>query len=352
MSNARLKIALVAPFEEPVPPRTYGGTERVVNNLANQLVAMGHDVTLFASGDSNTAAKLVACVDRAVRVLPEARRPQIRAALNQQGLIKAIRHISKSKFDIIHNHFGWQMLLYKDFIKQPVITTLHGILSEPTENYMHRMFKDESFVSISKSQRRHGAQLHYVATVYNGINLERFKFNDTPEDYLIFLGRIHPQKGPEYAIEIAKRTGHKLIIAAKIDPLEMQYFENDIKPLIDGKQIVFVGEVAHTQKIKLLKNAKAMLTPIQWDEPFGITNIEAMACGTPVIAINRGSLPEIIVNGKNGFLCSNIDQMIRRVDEIHKINRAACRAQIEKKFSAQHMAEGYLKAYRRVLAKK
>jgi glycosyltransferase involved in cell wall biosynthesis len=349
MVKKKLRIALIAPFEEPVPPKTYGGTERVVNNLVNQLVEMGHDVTLFASGDSQTTAKLVPCVRRAIRVLPYAKNPQTRQALNMQGLSKAVSLLRKGKYDIVHNHFGWQTLLFREFIKQPMVTTLHGILSAPPDNLMHDAYKKENYISISKSQRRHAPRLRYVATVYNGINLSRFSFNDKPDDYLLFLGRIHPQKGPEFAIKIAKATKHKLIIAAKIDPDEEQYFQKRIKPKIDGEQIVFVGEVAHRQKIRLLKNAKAMLSPIQWDEPFGITNIEALACGTPVIAINRGALPEIIVDGKTGYLCRTINQMIKKVDQIGEIDRSVCRQHVVDKFSSRTMAEGYLKAYYRII---
>ncbi len=344
-----LKIALVAPFEEPVPPKKYGGTERVVYNLAEQLVGLGHDVTLFASRDSHTSAKLVPCVKRAIRVLPEASNPGIRQGLNYQGIACVLANLDKGSYDIVHNHFGWPLLVFKDLIKAPMVTTLHGILSEPTEKYMHRVFKNEPFISISNSQRRHGASLHYIGTVYNGIDTERFRFNDKPQDYLVFLGRIHPSKGPEHAIEIAKKTGKKLIIAAKIDPLEQNYFNHEIKPLIDNKQIQFVGEVAHAAKVKLLKNALAMISPVQWDEPFGITTIEALACGTPVIAIKRGSMPEILIDSKVGYLCSNIDEMIERVGDVGKIDRSACRRHVEQHFTSKLMAQGYLKCYEKVL---
>lgn len=345
MVYTSLRIALLAPFEEPVPPKTYGGTERVVNNLANQLVFMGHEVTLLASGDSKTKARLIPCVKRAIRVLPQARNPLTRDALNLQGLSKAITVLSKNKFDIVHNHFGWQTFLFRNYIKQPLVTTLHGNLSDPADNLSFNIFKKENYISISKSQRKHAPKLHYVATAFNGIDPARFSFNPNPDNYLLFLGRIHPHKGPDLAIKIAKATKHKLIIAAKIDPKDEHYFEKRVKPKIDGRQIVFIGEVAHRQKVNLLKNAKAMLSPIQWDEPFGITNIEALACGTPVIAISRGSLPEIITDGKTGFLCRTVNQMIKKVDQITDINRLDCRLLVEEKFSAQSMAKEYLKAY-------
>ncbi len=346
-----LKIALVAPFEEPVPPKTYGGTERVVWNLARELVKLGHDVTLFASKDSKTTAKLVPCVDRAIRVLPEAKTPSIRQGLHLLGLGRALAHINKSNFDVVHNHFGWPFLMFSDLIKSPLITTLHGSLAEPTENYMHNLSKDTPFVSISNAQRLPAQDLNYVATIYNGIDPSRFSYSDKPKDYLVFLGRIHPQKGPVQAIEIAKKTNRKLIIAAKIDPLEQDYFDQDVKPLIDGKQIKFIGEVEHEQKVKLLKNAYAMVSPIQWDEPFGITNIEAMVCGTPVISMSRGSIPEILIDGQTGYLCHTIAEMIKRVGEIDKINRLDCRRHVEENFTAELMAKDYLNTYEQVMHK-
>lgn len=346
-----LKIALVAPFEEPVPPETYGGTERVVFNLAEELVALGHDVTLFASGDSKTSAKLVACVPKSVRTLPESRNPSIRQGLHLQGLATMLGKINLKNFDIVHNHFGWQLLLFKDFIKAPTVTTLHGILSEPTEKYMHNLSRKEAFISISRSQRLHNTSLRYVATVYNGIRVQRFIFEAKPKRYLVFLGRIHPQKGPMQAIKIARQTNHKLIIAAKIDPLEQNYFDTKISPLIDGKQVKFIGEVNHQQKVDLLKNAKAMISPIQWDEPFGITTIESLACGTPVIAINRGSMSELIEDGKVGYLCRNANEMIKRVGDVDNISRRDCRTHVEKYFTASHMTHGYLKAYEKVISR-
>lgn len=350
-SPKRLKIAIVSPFEEPVPPKKYGGTERVVHNLTRELTDLGHKVTLFASGDSKTKANLVACVNRAVRVQPRARNPAIRQALNYNGLAKALSYINKGNFDIVHNHFGWPMVLFDDLINAPLITTLHGSLADPAENYIHSRLKGAKFVSISNSQRKYAPNLKYVATVYNGINVSSFSFNNKPKDYLLFLGRIHPQKGPEYAIKIAKKVNKKLIIAAKIDPFEQNYFDKKIKPLIDGKQIVFVGEVAHRKKVKLIREAAAMISPIRWDEPFGITNIESLACGTPVITINRGSIPEILVDGVTGYNCRTVAQMTKRIADIDKIDRYACRAHVEENFTARHMAIGYLKVYQKLISK-
>ncbi|HUD06922.1 MAG TPA: glycosyltransferase family 4 protein [Candidatus Saccharimonadales bacterium] len=340
-----MKIALLAPFEEPVPPLKYGGIELVVYNLAEELHRKGHDVTLFASGDSHTSAKLEECVPKAIRTLNVAKNNKTRVALNYQGLAKAIEIINKEKFDIVHNHLGWPLLLFMHTLNCPVITTLHGTLADPTERLMYDKYRDSAYVSISDSQRRHGPNLNYVATVHNGIDTDAFSFSNKPGDYLAFLGRISPEKGPGYAIEIARKTGQRLIMAAKIDPVDISYFEETVEPLIDGDLVSFLGEVGHEAKVKLLKNAKALLSPLQWDEPFGLANVEAMACGTPVIAINRGSMPEVILNGKTGYLCSNIDEMIDRVADIDKISRQACRAHVEDSFSSKLMAERYLKTY-------
>jgi glycosyltransferase involved in cell wall biosynthesis len=205
-----LKIALLAPFEEPVPPKKYGGTELVVYNLAEELVSLGHDVTLIASGDSTTTAKLAPGVERAIRVLSKARNPHTRLALNYQGLANALKIIIDGDFDILHNHYGWPLLMFEQLLNCPIITTLHGTLADPTEQEMYGVHKDMSFVSISDSQRRHGPSLNYLDTVYNGIQVDSFKFNDKPQDYLAFLGRITPDKGPIYAIEIAKKNKSKL----------------------------------------------------------------------------------------------------------------------------------------------
>ncbi len=343
-----MKIALVVPFDEKVPPNKYGGTELVVYNLAEELVALGYDVTLFASGDSKTSAKLIKCVPEAIRTLPVARNSNTRQALSYQGLASAVDTIRKGSFDIVHNNFGWPLLPYKNILDCPVVTTLHGTLADPTEKLMYTQYKETPFISISDSQRRHGPSLNYIATVYNGIDTEAFDFNDKPEDYLTFLGRISPEKGTTYAIEVAKKTNKRLVIAAKIDAVDQKYFEEYVEPLIDGKQIIYIGEVDHKNKMQLLKNAHALLSPLQWDEPFGLVNTEAMACGTPVIAINRGSMPEIITK-KTGFLCSNVDEMISRVKDIDTIDRAECRKHIEKNFSAKLMAQNYISAYESTL---
>lgn len=347
-----MRIALLSSFEETVPPKMYGGTERIVYTLAEEWTKMGHDVTLFASGDSQTSARLIPCTPRAIRVLKEARDPTTRQALNLDALANALQYIREEQYDIVHNNFGWQTLLFNAFLDWPMVTTPHYSLDKaivPADHKMYNYFRSAPFISISNSQRRHSPKLNYIATVYHGINAEEFEFNDKPEDYLLFLGRIHPQKGPVHAIKIAKSTGQKLLIAAKTDPAEFDYLRKRIRPLVDGKQIVWIGEVGHEEKVRLLKNARALLSPLQWDEPFGIVNLESMACGTPVITMRRGSMPEIIEDNKTGFLCRTMAEMRAAIGKIDTIDRRACRRHVEQHFTTRQMALGYIKAFDKVL---
>lgn len=341
-----MKIALLAPFEEPVPPEKYGGTERVVYSLAEGLVSLGHDVTLLASGDSHTSARLITCVESHLRPYLE-KNQRTWSYLQWQGFHRALLHLQSEKYDIVHNHGEWPFLVASKYANAPMVTTIHNPVQFGLG--VPELYREYRYISISDAQRNYMPELDYVATVYHGIDVESFEFNDTPSDYLAFLGRIHPDKGPEEAIQIARETGKKLIIAAKIDAPDRYYYRKKIKPLIDGKQIIFIGEVAHSGKVALLKNASALLSPIQWDEPFGLTNIEAMACGTPVIAIGRGSLPEILVNGKTGYLCKTVKEMISKVNNIHKINRRDCREHVEKHFSEERMAKNHIKAYQKII---
>lgn len=340
-------------FEQSVPPVKYGGTERIVATLAEELVAMGHDVTLYASGDSNTPAKLFACTPKAVLSSSESKNSSIRQALNLQGLANAVQHIAKTNYHIVHNHAGWQFLLFENLLRSPVVTTLHNTIDKastlfPAEYPMYNALRGSKLVSISDAQRTQSPKLNYVATIYHGVDPAGFTFNATPKDYLVFLGRIHPTKGPEQAIAIAKKTGHKLILAARLDPPEADYYEKKIKPFVDGKQIVYLGEIGQNEKVALLKDAKALLSPLAWDEPFGMVYIEAMACGTPVIAIGRGSVPEIIKDGKTGFVCADEDEMATHVADIIKLDRHACRRHVEQLFSARRMAEDYLDLYKKL----
>jgi glycosyltransferase involved in cell wall biosynthesis len=259
-----------------------------------------------------------------------------------------LHRLQTGKFDIVHNHGDWPYLIASAFTEAPFVTTIHN--PKQYKFGLKPTYKRYQYVSISNAQRSYMPDLNYVATVHHGIDVQTFTYNAKPGNYLAFLGRVVPDKGLKEAIQIAKATNQRLIIGAKLDVKMQPYFRKHIKPHIDGKQIVFIGEPAHDAKVELLKNAKALLTPIQWDEPFGLTNVEAMACGTPVIAIARGALPEIVVNGKTGYLCKTIDQMIKRVGDLDKISRADCRKRVEQHFSSSCMAREYVKVFERVIA--
>lgn len=345
-----MKIALLAPIAEKVPPPTYGGVETVVYTLAEELHKRGHDVTLFASGDSEVSCKLVPIAEKAIGSKMDI---AIREALTLGAIAEAVGHIRQNGFDIVHNHTGWHALLLKSLIPCPIVTTLHGALNDKQENAKRerRMFSEfrlQPYISISKAQRRFAPLLRYSATIYHGIPAERFNPSYEPGKYLVFLGRFSPQKGPVEAIKIAKATGSILKMAGKINDFERDYFDREIKPHIDGKQIIFLGEVNHAQKVKLLRGAKALLSPIHWDEPFGLVNIEAYACGTPVIAMRRGSLPELVVHGKTGYLCRTLSEMIRAVGKLDKIDRRACREHVETKFSVERMITKHESLYKRL----
>ena len=344
-----MKIAMLAPFEEPVPPKKYGGTELVVYNLTEQLVKMGHEVTLLATGDSTTSAKLEPIFEKSLRSDPEVNKFDLRDVYKYIGVGKVMAYLQKNKFDIVHNHIGWRVLAMSELITTPSLTTLHGPLDIQYQQKVYDLFKNSNYVSISQSQRKPMPELNYVATVYNGIDISKFKFFPIPKDYFAFLGRMSPEKGPVQAIQIAKKMGAKLVMAAKVDAVDEKYFKEKVEPLIDGEQIKFIGEVDHAGKLELLGNAKALIAPIQWEEPFGLFFIEAMACGTPVITMNRGSVPELIINEKTGFICENEDQAAEKIKIIDSIDGKACFDHVNNNFSSERMAEGYLAAYNKVL---
>ena len=343
-----MKIAMLAPFEEQVPPVKYGGTELVIYNLIEQLVKMGHEVTLLASGDSQTSAKLEAIFPKSIRSNPDAQDLNLRNAFKYMGVGKVVTYLNKNKFDIVHNHIGWRVLPFQELLNAPVVTTLHGPLDVPYQQKVYGAYANSNFISISLSQRKPMSELNFIANAYNGIETEKFKFNEKPRDYFAFLGRMSPEKGPVQAIEIAKKAGVPLIMAAKVDAVDKEFFEKNVEPLIDGKQIKFIGEVNHQEKVELLGNAKALIAPIQWEEPFGLFFTEAMACGTPVITMRRGSVPEIIIDGKTGYICETIDEASAKVDKIGKIDRAECRRHVEENFSTEKMAKDYLEAYKKI----
>jgi glycosyltransferase involved in cell wall biosynthesis len=344
-----MKIAQISPLLERVPPLAYGGTELIVSLLTDELVRRGHEVTLFASGDSQTLAHLEPSCPKALREaqttpaeIPAYQRLQLNRVFTQA-----------EEFDVIHSHVGEMTFPYASLVKTPTLHTVHGII----HSHLKQLWLDarkQNFISISNSQRRKDPQLNYVATVYNGIDTNKYPFHPEPDNppYLAFLGRMSPEKGPHLAISIAKRTGWHLKMAGKIDAVDREFFEEQVKPQIDGEQIEFLGEFNHQQKCPLMGGAVATLFPITWSEPFGLVMAESMALGTPVIAIAMGSTPEVIENGKTGFLGNNVDECIHALDRIGEIDRVACREHVVAKFSVERMVDRYEAVYQKLLVKK
>jgi len=344
-----MRIAMLAPFEESVPPKKYGGVELVIYNLIVELVKMGHDVTLFGTGDSDVPCKVEAIFPKAIRTTPPYDTDQqARESVKWVGIGRMIEKLEKEKFDIVHNHNGWRLLALGNLMRQPLVTTLHGPMHVTYQHVGFTANPDYQFVSISDNQRKAFPNLHYVQTVYNGIEVTKFPFSDKSGNYLVLLGRFWVDKGVKEAIDIAKRVGMPLKIAAKIDILDRSYYEQ-LKPLIDGTHIQLIEEIGFDEKTDLLKNAYALLAPIQWEEPFGLNVIEAMACGTPVIGTKRGSFPEIITHGKNGFLGTTVEELASYVKDIPTIDRVACRKTVEERFTTKIMTDGYVHVYEKIL---
>jgi glycosyltransferase involved in cell wall biosynthesis len=342
-----MRIAQVAPLYEPVPPRLYGGTERVVSYLTEELVRRGHDVTLFASGDSRTAAKLVAVTERAVRLDKESR--EVLAADFSRQLGRVFRNAGD--FDVIHCHVDYLAYPFASLVRTPTLHTLHGRLDLPYLARLFRDFPEVPLVSISDAQRKPLASLRltWAGTVHHGLPADAFPFVAQPGEYLAFLGRIAPEKKPEVAIEVAKRVGLPLRIAAKVDASDREYFEQVVRPLLDDPLIEYIGEVEDAGKAAFLGGARALLFPIDWPEPFGLVVIEAMACGTPVIARPCGSVPEIIEEGRTGFIGDTVDDLVEAVKRIDTIDRAECRRHVEHRFSVPRMVDDYEALYRRAV---
>lgn len=341
-----MRILQIAPLWETVPPPAYGGTEAVVSLLTEELVAMGHDVTLAASGDSLTSAQLVSTLDRSLRRADdlEDRTPHdwrhIGNALAQAG-----------DYDIVHNHAGELAMVMSSLIETPVLTTTH-CLTTPDTQPIWRAYTG-AYNTISRSQRRHflglAPEALYTGHVYNAIDVDSFPFGEAHGDDLLFLSRIAPEKGAHLAIEVARRAGRRLIMAGKVDAYDRRYCEEVVRDQIDGDQIVFFGEADATQKRALYAEAHCLLLPLQWEEPFGLVMPEAMACGTPVIAFPRGSVPELVAHGETGFVVESLEDMTDAIDDIPSIDRRRCRAEVERRFAPRSMAEGYMAAYERVL---
>jgi glycosyltransferase involved in cell wall biosynthesis len=337
----RLKIALVSPLYEAVPPKLYGGTERIVAYLADALVDLGHDVTLFASGDAQTKARLIPAREEALRLDPSPLKSDVSAHL---AMLHTVRCHAKS-FDVIHfNIDPLQYPMFEDYASR-TLTTLHGRLDLKDLPAVYKLWSRYRLVSISNNQRRPLPWANWAATVYHGIPTSLLQFSPRGGDYLAFLGRISPEKGPDRAIKLSQRTGMKLKIAAKVDDADRDYYLREIEPAIDGKLIEYIGEIGESEKSEFLGNAAALLFPIDWPEPFGLVMIEAMACGTPVIAWNCGSVPEVVDNDLSGFVVGSEDEAVAAIRCLDELDRSRVRGVFEKRFSSDVMARRYSTIY-------
>ena len=345
-----MRIAQIAPLFESVPPALYGGTERVIAALADGMVAAGHDVTLFGAGSSDTAADLVPVVAEPLR-RKMSRQEMIDVAPHLHLQMLAEVYARADEFDVIHSHLDLLTLPFVASTEVPTLLTLHGRLDIDAAQQVFPRYPSAPLVSISDAQRRPlaGSPQNWVATVPNGLPLDPYLVQPRPRvaDYFAFVGRISDEKRPDLAIEIARRTNHCLRIAAKVDPFDLEYYELNIEPLIDGNEIVFTGEIAEVDKPAFYAGAKALLFPSDWPEPFGLVLIEALAAGTPVIALRRGSVPEILEDGVTGFICEDVDEMAAAVGRLDQIDPDACRA-ASRDFTGETMCRRYVEAYEQV----
>jgi glycosyltransferase involved in cell wall biosynthesis len=339
-----MRIAQVAPLYESVPPHCYGGTERVVSYLTEELVRQGHEVSLFASGDSVTAARLVAPCRRSLRIDTQCIDRFASHILMLELVLKEI-----DRFDLIHWHVDYLHFPLSRRQLTPHVTTLHGRLDIPELVPLYQEFGDVPVISISNAQRDPLPWLNWQDTVYHGLPEELYTFHPEPGKYLAFLGRISPEKRVDRSIAIAQRLGMEIKIAAKVDPVDHEYFESVIAPLLREPLVEYVGEIGESEKNAFLGHAYALLFPIDWPEPFGLVMTEAMACGTPVIAYRRGSVPEIIEEGITGFIVQDLDEAVQAAERIPTLDRSRCRQRFEERFSASRMARDYLVSYQRLL---
>jgi glycosyltransferase involved in cell wall biosynthesis len=335
-----MRIAQVAPLYESVPPRYYGGTERIVSYLTEELVRQGHKVTLFASGDSETRARLVATCERSLRL---DKRCQDQLGYHFVMLENVFQRASE--FDIIHFHLDYLHFPFSRREAATHVTTLHGRLDLPELAALYQQFRDMPLISISNAQREPLSWANWQATVYHGVPADMYRLCEEPGSYLAFLGRISPEKRLDRAIEIAKRVQMPLKIAAKIDRVDKDYFESVIKPLLRNSLVEFVGEIGDSEKDEFLGNAYALLFPIDWPEPFGLVMIEAMACGTPVVAYRDGAVPEVLEQGHTGFVVQRLDDAVDAVLRVPELSRRRCREVFEKRFTATRMAHDYVRIF-------
>ena len=340
-----VRIAQVSPLYESVPPRQYGGTELVVSYLTEELIRQGHDVTLFASGDSLTKARLVPVTRRSLRQDADCIDPLAHHILL---LERVLREHEENPFDVIHFHVDYLHLALSRRQALPSVSTLHGRLDLPDLVPLYREFREAAVISISDAQRSPLPWLNWQATIHHGLPENAFQLGAGAGDYLAFLGRISPEKGVDHAVRIAQRAGMTLKIAAKIDREDREYFEGKIKPLFKKPGVEYLGEISYREKGSFLGEAAALLVPVQWPEPFGLVMIEAMACGTPIIAYPRGSVPEIVQHGVNGFIVNSAKEADRAVEGVLSLDRQKCRDCFDLHFTAARMCHEYLRVYERL----
>jgi glycosyltransferase involved in cell wall biosynthesis len=341
-----MRIAQIAPLHERVPPRLYGGTERVVSFLTEELVRQGHEVTLFASGDSQTSARLIRCCDMALRF-----NPAVRDTLPYHMIMLDEVRRRIDQFDVLHFHVDLLHAPLMRNLADRTLTTLHGRLDLPDLAPFYAAFRDLPLASISDNQRENLGNSNWVGTVYHGLPRDLLPFSPNPHGYLAFLGRISPEKRPDRAIEIAARSGMPLKIAAKVDRADQAYWETKIRPMVaDNSDVEFIGEIGERDKADFLGGAGALLFPVDWPEPFGLVMIEAMACGTPVIAYRCGSVPEVVEENVSGFIVDTLEEAVGAVRRIPDLDRVKVRAEFERRFTADRMAQDYIAIYRELLA--
>lgn len=337
-----MRIAQIAPLQVPVPPRGYGGTERVVYELTEALVRLGHEVTLFATGDSHTSARLIPAVERAINF-----DPGVDVTAYHLAMLEDVYDVA-DQFDVIHSHLDVLTLPFIRRTTTPTLLTLHDRLTKPGAQRAYAHYHKANYVSISDAQRIGHSDLRFVATIHHGVDVDRFPFSDEPGEYLVFVGRMSPEKRPDLAIEIARRAGIPLKIAAKVDHNEEPYFREVIEPLLSHPLITWLGEVDELTKRELMAHALALLLPINWPEPFGMVFIEALACGTPVLSCPTGSVPELLEDGVTGYSSMDTDALVAAARDVHRISRRECRAYAKTRFDTCVMASKYIALYQQL----
>ncbi len=341
-----MRVAILGPIAWRCPPRHYGGWEQAVSILTEGLVRAGVDVTLFASGDSVTQARLQSVVPR-----PLMEDPELRRAARGYELLHALCCLEQAEaFDLVHTHAGSFVVSYAPFVRSPLLVTLHGSGAEPDSAVLYRHFRTLPYIAVSEAERRILPELRYVATIHHGVEVERFPYSDTPGDYLLFVGRIARVKGVHAAIAVSHRTRIPLVIGGIVPPEEEAYFDREIAPHLDGGLVRFIGPVTAEERNRLACGALAFLHLVEYEEVFGLTMIEAMACGLPVVGTRRGAVPEVVAHGRTGFVVHDLDEAVEAVGRMREISREACRAWVEERFSARRMVDDHLRVYERVLA--